>query len=40
MPKLESAMSAEIMAEIEDARAFARATPLPDPSQATQHVYA
>ncbi|MEA2879154.1 MAG: hypothetical protein QOF14_4350 [Hyphomicrobiales bacterium] len=36
----ESVMSAEIGAEIEDARAFARATPLPDPSQASQHVYA
>ena len=36
----ESKMSAEINAEIEDARAFARATPLPDPSQASQHVYA
>jgi TPP-dependent pyruvate/acetoin dehydrogenase alpha subunit len=36
----ESAMSAEIMAEVEEARAFARATPLPDPSQASQHVYA
>ncbi len=38
--KLENAMSAEIVAEIEDARAFARATPLPDPSQASRHVYA
>jgi TPP-dependent pyruvate/acetoin dehydrogenase alpha subunit len=37
---MESAMSAEITAEIEEARAFARATPLPDPSQATRHVYA
>jgi pyruvate dehydrogenase E1 component alpha subunit len=38
--KMESAMSAGITAEIEEARAFARATPLPDPSQATRHVYA
>jgi TPP-dependent pyruvate/acetoin dehydrogenase alpha subunit len=37
---MENAISADIMAEIEDARAFARATPLPDPSQATWHVYA
>ena len=37
---MESTMSADIMAEIEDARAFARATPLPDPGQATRHVYA
>jgi hypothetical protein len=38
--KMENAISADIMAEIEDARAFARVTPLPDPSQATRHVYA
>jgi len=36
----ESAMLAEITAEVEDARAFARSTPMPDPSQASDHVYA
>jgi len=38
--KMERGMAADIMAEIENARAFARSTPLPDASQATQHVYA
>jgi pyruvate dehydrogenase E1 component alpha subunit len=36
----EGAMAAEIAAEIEDARAFARAAPLPDPAQASRYVYA
>ena len=36
----EQAMAAEIGAEIEDARAFARSAPLPDASLASQHVYA
>ena len=36
----EKAMTNEIMAEVEAARAAARAAPLPEPSQATQHVYA
>ncbi len=36
----EKAMIAEINAEIEEARAFARAAPLPEPSQASLHVYA
>jgi pyruvate dehydrogenase E1 component alpha subunit len=33
-------MTDEIAAEVEAARAHARAAPLPEPSQATQHVYA
>ena len=36
----ERAMVTEIAAEIEDARAFALAAPLPDPGQASRHVYA
>lgn len=36
----EKAMTAAISADVEDARAFARSAPLPDPSQATLHVYA
>jgi len=36
----EKTMTGEIAAEIEEARAFARAAPLPEPSQASQHVYA
>lgn len=36
----EKTMIAEISAEIEEARAFARAAPLPEPSQAKLHVYA
>ena len=36
----EAAMTAEIAAEIEEARAFARATPLPDADTAGLHVYA
>lgn len=36
----EKGMAAEIAAEIEEARAFARSAPLPDPSQAGLHVYA
>lgn len=36
----EKAMSDEIAAEVEAARAHARTAPLPEPSQATQHVYA
>ncbi|HTV27393.1 MAG TPA: thiamine pyrophosphate-dependent dehydrogenase E1 component subunit alpha [Xanthobacteraceae bacterium] len=36
----EAAMTAEIAAEIEDARAFARSAPLPDASTAGLHVYA
>jgi pyruvate dehydrogenase E1 component alpha subunit len=39
-PERERAMTAEIAAEIEDARAFANAAPLPEPGQAWQHVYA
>jgi pyruvate dehydrogenase E1 component alpha subunit len=36
----EKTVTAQITAEIEEARAFARSAPLPDPSQATLHVYA
>ena len=36
----EKAMTDEITAEVEAARAHARAAPLPEPSQATLHVYA
>ena len=36
----EKAMIAEIASEIETARAFARAAPLPEPGQASQFVYA
>lgn len=36
----EKAMRAQITAEIEEARAFARSAPLPDPSQASLHIYA
>jgi TPP-dependent pyruvate/acetoin dehydrogenase alpha subunit len=36
----ENSLAAKITAEVEEARAFARAAPLPDPSQASQHVYA
>ena len=36
----EKAMTAEITAEIEAARAFARAAPLPGPDQASRFVYA
>jgi TPP-dependent pyruvate/acetoin dehydrogenase alpha subunit len=36
----EAAMTAEIRAEIEDARAFARSAPLPDAGTAPLHVYA
>jgi pyruvate dehydrogenase E1 component alpha subunit len=39
-PEEEKAMVAEIAAEIEDARTFAHLAPLPDPSQASLHVYA
>lgn len=35
----EQSMVAELTAEIEEARAFARATPLPDVSEASLHVY-
>lgn len=38
-PEREAALTDAIAAEIEDARAFARAAPLPDPSQAGLHVY-
>ena len=36
----EKALVAEISAEVEEAQAFARATPLPDPNSANLHVYA
>lgn len=36
----EEAITSEIAAEVEEARAFARAAPLPGPEQATRHVYA
>lgn len=36
----EDAMKAEIVGEIEEARSFARAAPLPDPALASLHVYA
>ncbi len=39
-PEHEQAIAAEISAEIEEARAFARSAPLPDPGQASEHVYA